>query len=268
MKLLCPIDFSPCSLNAVKWILDYYNNSTNIEVEILHCVDERGAVKLYQAQVEFDKKQAIINMKDLLKQLHEDYPQYKLSTSVMLANPKTYVIDRAVELNADLIVMGSTGLNSLKDITIGSVTEYIVDRTNTPMLCIPDNISFSTMDKVVIGLDDLEIKQPKVMEQLSKFIEPHNPRLYLCQVKNKVNNDDIMFDFRIEDFIPTDNIEAVVLPKDVTVSNTINAFALKNNIDMVCFIHRKRTWIKDLFHHSNLKDGLYDLEYPFLIISD
>ena len=268
MRLLCPIDFSSCSLNAVKWVLDYYNGSPDVEVEILHCVDERGAVKLYQAQVEFDKKQAVTNMQDLLQKLHEDYPQYKLTTSIMLANPKTYVLNRAVEFNADFIVMGSTGLNSLKDITIGSVTEYIVDRTDVPVLCIPDNVSFSSMDKIAVGVDDLEIKQPKVMEQLSKFIEPYNPRLYLCQVKNRVKNDDIVFDLRIEDFIPADNVEAVVLPKDITVSNTINAFALDNDIDMVCFIHRKRTWIKDLFHHSNLKDGLYDLEYPFLIISD
>ena len=258
MKILCPIDFSTCSLNAVKWILDYYDGNKGLEIEILHCVDERGSIKLYQAQVEVERKQAVSYMEDYIKKLHYLYPNYTISTSVMLANAKSYVIERSEQLNVDLIVIGSRGLNSLKDITMGSVTEYIVDHTDIPVLCIPDKIHFDKMEKVAIGVDDLEIKQPQVMQTLSKFIESYSPRLYICQVKNRVRNDDFVFD----------NIESVVLAKDITVANTINTFALKNDIDMVCFIHRKRTWIKDLFHHSNLKDGLYDLDYPFLVLSD
>ena len=47
------------------------------------------------------------------------------------------ILDAAKELNADIIVMGSHSQRWLENIVMGSITEYVLHRTDIPLFIIP-----------------------------------------------------------------------------------------------------------------------------------
>ena len=67
--------------------------------------------------------------------------------------------DYASELNIDLIVMSSHSRGGLKRVTLGSVTDYLIRNTNTPVLVVKPPASFlgatpaETAARIVVPLD-------------------------------------------------------------------------------------------------------------------
>ena len=51
-------------------------------------------------------------------------------------SPATVILEFEENLNADLIVMGSRGLGVVKGILLGSVSQYIIERSKCPVLVI------------------------------------------------------------------------------------------------------------------------------------
>ena len=47
------------------------------------------------------------------------------------------ILEAAKEINADIIVMGSHSRRWLENIVMGSITEYVLRRTNIPLYIIP-----------------------------------------------------------------------------------------------------------------------------------
>ena len=50
--------------------------------------------------------------------------------------PAVTILDFEKQINADLIVMGSRGLGLVKGVILGSVSQYIVERANCPVLVV------------------------------------------------------------------------------------------------------------------------------------
>ena len=53
-----------------------------------------------------------------------------------------------------------------------------------------------------------------------------------------------------------------------TVNKAINQVCRHVNADMLCMIHRDRSWILDLFHRSQIKEELFHISMPILILRD
>lgn len=50
--------------------------------------------------------------------------------------PAVMILDYEESLDADLIVMGSRGLNFVKGVLLGSVSQYIIERAKCPVLVV------------------------------------------------------------------------------------------------------------------------------------
>jgi nucleotide-binding universal stress UspA family protein len=68
--------------------------------------------------------------------------------------------DYALKFNVDLIVMSSHARGGMKRITLGSVTDYLIRRTNIPVLVVRPPVSFigagpqqQTVSRIVVPLD-------------------------------------------------------------------------------------------------------------------
>jgi nucleotide-binding universal stress UspA family protein len=74
--------------------------------------------------------------------------------------------DHALKFNVDLIVMSSHARGGLKRITLGSVTDYLIRRTNIPVLVVRPPISFigaglqsQPVSRIVVPLDGSELAE-------------------------------------------------------------------------------------------------------------
>jgi nucleotide-binding universal stress UspA family protein len=73
--------------------------------------------------------------------------------------------DYARKFNVDLIVMSSHSRGGLKRIALGSVTDYLIRRTNTPVLVVRPPVSFlgatpgQAVSRIVVPLDGSELAE-------------------------------------------------------------------------------------------------------------
>lgn len=69
-------------------------------------------------------------------------------------DPKDVVVKVADEINADLIVMGSRGLQGLKAILDNSVSQYVFQLSSRPMLLVKDDLySVRPVKRALVALD-------------------------------------------------------------------------------------------------------------------
>ncbi len=268
MKILCPIDFSRCSINAVNWIAEHLKDQNDIDVHLIHCLELKGFKSLNGADPEMIKEVAKRKIKDLAKQLHSKYPSFRVESSVYEANPKAFLVNKLNYHPVDLVVMGSVGLSQFKEMTIGSVSNYVIDNIDIPTLLIPDNYAYQGIRKTLIGVDKLEVKHPSVVDGLNQLLYDKSSEIIITQVDDDIYSDQFEYDYRIDDYLREYKLEVAKIKKEVSISNTLNKYAALNDVQLICYLHRKRSWFKNIFHFSSLRESLYDLEFPLLVLSD
>ena len=138
-KILCPIDFSACSLHALNYATDL-SVKENASLYLMHVVEthvnDMGDM-LKQIDLLMDDTQ-IDNLKMRLINLIPE----KVRTNVLLESivvkgiPFVEIIKTAKDKQVDLIVMGIHGRTGLEHILLGSVAERVIQRAPCPVLSI------------------------------------------------------------------------------------------------------------------------------------
>lgn len=267
MKVLCTTDFSAVSINAIKWIILYLDSIDGGEIEILHCLDVRSRGDMFLNMEALMMEPAEKDMAKLISKLSYDKKKIKISSKIVSTNPKSYIPKRAKKIDADLIAIGTTGLTNLKNITIGSVTEYIVKHTKLPVISIPNGSRFRNFNKIVLGADDKTLKKSSNLSGIRKFIKKKNVKIYIAQVYNEERSfaklDGQLFD-ELDDY----KLKVETIPMNESISKSLNDYADKVNAQILCIIHHKKKWFRRIFHHSVLKEELFNQDIPILIIPD
>ena len=138
-KILCPIDFSACSIHALSYAIDlslkdhaslyliyvietYMNDIGDILKQIDLLLDEQQTDNL---------KMRLINLipNDIQKNI-------RINTRVVKGIPFVEIIKATKDNQVDLIVMGTHGKTGLEHILIGSVAERVIQRAPCPVLSV------------------------------------------------------------------------------------------------------------------------------------
>ncbi|MEA5593064.1 universal stress protein [Rivularia sp. UHCC 0363] len=67
--------------------------------------------------------------------------------------PKDVVCQVANEIDADLIIMGSRGLQRLQSILANSVSQYVFQLSSRPMLLVKDDIYVKRINRIMVAID-------------------------------------------------------------------------------------------------------------------
>lgn len=267
MNVLCPTDFSASSQNAIHWIANYLERMNAGTIELLHCIDAPTVLDGQETIGQLLQEHAERNMSNFEKDLKHQFGNIKINTVIYKTNPKAFITQKANEINADVIVVGTSGFTNLKDITVGSVTEYISHNSAIPVLAIPPNSQYKGLHKIIVGVDKNELKHPDSFKQLVHLVHSQKPEIHLTQVLDKGEHL-MQFDYRIEDFLKDLYYEHHGIERTEMVAASISKFAQDVDADMLCMIHHRSNWLRRQLHHSITKDVLFNLKIPFLIIPD
>ena len=139
LRILVAIDFSPHASNALQWARSLAD-ALGAKLILLHVIDAVNAVGLETGGVTADfaplhvlREQAEKRMGEL-KALIPD-----ARTVVREASPRPTIVDAALELNCQMIVMGTHGHSGLEHLLLGSVAEYVVRHSKIPVLTVRGN---------------------------------------------------------------------------------------------------------------------------------
>lgn len=137
-KILCPIDHSDGSKEALKYAVSFAMKN-EAKLYLLHVIDIRSfdeSIDTMAAQIPNDE-----TIKQLKTKLLECIPEeirsdLQIEALVVQGIPFAEIISIAKKNKVDMIVMGTHGRTGLAHIMIGSVSEKVVRKAHCPVLTV------------------------------------------------------------------------------------------------------------------------------------
>jgi len=137
-KILCPIDHSDCSKEALKYAVSFALRN-EAELYLLHVIDIRTFDENLDSITKQIADESSIN--NLKKKLLECVPEeirsdMKIEAIVVQGIPFVEIIRFAKKNEVDMLVLGTHGRTGLAHMMLGSVSEKVVRKAPCPVLTV------------------------------------------------------------------------------------------------------------------------------------
>jgi nucleotide-binding universal stress UspA family protein len=106
----------------------------------------------------------------------------KITARLKQGDPKDVVLQVAEEEDSDLIIMGSRGLKRLASILENSVSQYVFQLTDRPMLLVKDDIFVKKVRRIMVAMDKSDSAQQSLDLALSLLKNINGGQLFLAHV--------------------------------------------------------------------------------------
>lgn len=271
MKLiLIPTDFSEASENAMQYAMEI-NKIINAGIILLHSyyvpVPTSEAIVIVPDKT--IKLSAIKTLEEQKSKYEQKFPGNVITTHVTEGFPDIEILKAERQLKADLLVMGTRGMNTLKRLLIGSNTSAVIEKSTCPVITIPEGAKYKHFKKIVFaanyGVDDFSN-----IYDLITFASPFNSEIILLHVSS--GKTDKAFDYnQLDSFknqISTEsgyeNISFKLL-EEKDVYEGINMYLDEINADMFAISMRNRSFLKNVFQPGLTKKMVYHSHIPAMI---
>jgi nucleotide-binding universal stress UspA family protein len=138
-RILCPVDFSESSTRSLahaaalaRW---YEAQST-----VLHVVDVPAEFVIPET-----REEALSTMRRLVERAGVSLDAQLIAQA---GDPSTIIVDQALRMRADLIVIGTHGRRGFKRLLLGSVTETVLHEAPCPVLTVSPHTEAASSDVV------------------------------------------------------------------------------------------------------------------------
>lgn len=269
-KIICPIDFSADANNAIEYAANLAQR-LNSEIELLH-------VKLIAATDSFNSDDTTENNKiisdKLAKICSEIYQSYNVksnfSIEVSLKRLEKVISGKSLENN--LIVIGTNGTDNLHQYLFGTNTYKVVKKSKCPVLIVPENVTYKTIDKIIFAWDYSHDNRISFL-QLRDFIKIYNPEITFLHVSEHKTpiSDDIYTALKDEMFSyfgrkETITFSRIYLEATDTLGQKIDSYVMKSNSDLLVVTVYDRGILQAIFHGKTIKFLTETANYPLLAV--
>ena len=270
--ILCPTDFSECSLNAIEYAAKF-GEKHKANLIIFHVPNKDDYQKLNLNSKSGDELQFAENkINNLVKTVKEESLSNGLASCVgVIKGGKTIdaILDYATERKVDLIVMGTEGVNELKKNYIGTTTSKIVSRSVQDVFVIPRKVFFKTPRKLVFATDYLEedkLAVQKVVE-IAKFFDSE---IDIVHVESKLGViDKALHETMIGEITPFINYEKINFVLKSYRDDPglgLESYLLSAKGDILFTLSMKKTWFDQLFTQNLSRKMSYFINKPLYVI--
>ena len=137
-KILCPIDHSDCSKEALKYAVSFAMKD-EAKLYLLHIIDIRSfneSLDAMSKQIPDEEtlEQLRIKLLDCIPEEMRD--DMNVEAIVVQGIPFAEIISTAREKEVDMIVIGSHGRTGITHMMLGSVSEKVVRKAPCPVLTV------------------------------------------------------------------------------------------------------------------------------------
>ncbi|EOZ99092.1 universal stress protein [Indibacter alkaliphilus LW1] len=272
-KIVCPVDFSECSLNAVEYAARL-GEKYRADLIIIHVPDKDDYQKLAAVDGHGGDQYAFIKKKlDSLVQTveKESLPKGLASCKSEVKEGKivSSVVDFSNEVNADLIVMGTEGVNDFKNNYIGTKASKIVTKSSVDVFVIPRKVYFKPPRKFVYATDYLEedkIAIQKVTE-LSSFFDSEVDIVHVSSKNTSIDKSlhKTMVD-ELSPFIKYEKVNYVLKSYRDEPGLGLENYLITARGDILVTLSKKKSWFEQIFTNNLSKKMSYFINKPLLVL--
>jgi nucleotide-binding universal stress UspA family protein len=181
-RVLVPVDFSNNSDAAIRYAISFAQDA-KCQLVFFHSsitlIPAGGPVNAYRNAVSEDTSSKEKLLKDKFEQISRELDimsdPSQIKYVVKHGGPVHDQIIKVIkEEDIDLCIISTHGATGLKKIFMGSVTSKIIENSPVPVLAIPVNFNYHSIEKIIYSSDlrdyEYEIKQ---VRSFATFINAH-----------------------------------------------------------------------------------------------
>ncbi|MCH7412285.1 universal stress protein [Belliella sp. R4-6] len=274
-KIVCPVDFSECSLNAIEYAAKL-GEKYGASLIILHVPNMEDYHKLASKEVGAADPYGFIQKK-LRNLVHavseESIPKGLKSCSFEIKEGEIVdtILEFADDNKVDLIVMGTEGVNDFKKKFVGTRSSTLIEKANIDVMLIPRKVFFKAPRKFVYATDYHEedkLAIQKVVE-LAGFFESEIDLVHVSSKSGII--DKLMHQSMISEITPFIKSEKVAFV--LKSYRDLPGLGLENYLitakgDMLITLSTKKSWFDQLFAQNLSKKMSYFINKPLFVIKN
>ena len=269
--IIAPVDFSTTSENAAFFacqLASFYG----AELLLYHAYDLPVAIGEFAFPI-FDTaemQKAADHELHLMKERICEKLHYKLAirSKADLNEFKDGLANLCDSLQPDLVVLGLSGKNPLTKLVVGSNTIKVVHDLKYPVLVVPPQCQFVPIRKIGFACDYDHLVETTPVALLKKIVQDFKAELSVMNVDYQEAhfNDTAINERNVMNNL-LDNVKAEFHNiNSASVTEGVNWFVDKCQLDMVMIIPKKHTVFQSLFRRSHTKDLMYHTHIPLLCV--
>ena len=271
--ILCPTDFSECSLNAIEYA-SRLGEKYQANLVLFHVLNREDYLKLSPGDSEgkYQEEFVLQKLKNLQKAvLEESLPNGLKDCQVAVKEGKIVqgTLNFAQEINAGLIVVGTEGMNELRETIIGSRSSRLVELSERDILVVPRRVFFKKPIKLVFASDYLEedkLAIQKVVEWAT-FFDAEIDLVHISSSQKAIEKalHQTMID-EIKPFVRYEKINFVLKSFRDDLALGLENYLQASKGDMLVTLSKKKSFFDQIFSKNLSKKMSYFINKPLWVI--
>ncbi|TVR82705.1 MAG: universal stress protein [Saprospirales bacterium] len=269
-KILCPVDFSACSLNAFFFACEIAEKNQSKFVHLVTVQDGAKLRGIYNHSVfkllsegKFDQALSAF-ARDGLSRIGTSV---EIKTEVIQTDRKvsTTLIEKVEKEGFDLVCMGTEGVNKLKKHVLGSTTKNVLEKVSCHLLAVPLQASFHGIEKIAFGVDIMYFPK-NAFQEIYELSEKLGARLHLFDV-NIANNPllEEQLDEVKQELAHFSNLDFTLIDAMEVVDGIIK-FSKTYHPDIIVVLSKNYSYLDRLFERSYTEKLILHTDVPVLAI--
>jgi nucleotide-binding universal stress UspA family protein len=271
--ILCPIDFSECALNALEYAAKI-GEKYKAKLIVFHVLNKQDYQQLAPLDLDgtFQKEfveQKLKSLQDAV--LKESLPKGLQSCEVVLSEGAIVqtTIAYSQKINANLIVVGTEGMNEFREQVFGSRSSKMVMETDRDILVVPRKAFFKRPRKLVYASDYVEEDKAAIKKvvEFAKFFDSEIDIVHVSSRSRVI--DKALHKTMVEEIKPAVSYDLVnyVLKsfRDDLALGLENYLQLAKG-DMLVTLSKKKDFFDQLFSKNLSRKMSYFITKPLWVI--
>jgi nucleotide-binding universal stress UspA family protein len=276
-KILVPTDFSSSAANALNFAVQTAK-SYPLEIILLHVVDRMDSLyseapELIQENYTTVLEEAQIKL-DQVKSSIAETESLDIRTFLREGEVDEHILELTGEIDIDLIVMGTFGINGLKDRIWGSKTAGLTGKTKVPVMVIPYEYNWKVPQKALLATSFFE-EDSNVLNPIAGLMAVYNLMLHVAVFTDEDTADAAQF---MENSMNIDHY-GKKLQRQLNTTSVITShlsghkfedafqdYIKDNDIDILVMVTYQRSLWDRVFHPSTTRRMSYHTAIPLLVI--
>ena len=257
--VIVPLDFSQTSFNAAHFAANMFKDRSSTKLILYHFYGDGESTEMAQ---------------HYLDSLKNELASMGLTIETELESGDNFIDSMAAFAHikgAYLVVMGLTGKTPGEQRFSGSNTLKMCEKNVCPVLIIPEDASFKSIDNIMIASELKYVEETPSLLAVKRILKEFNPSLHVLHV-----NSDVYISLTEELKAERDKMEELLkefkpefyFMRLYDFHESIEVFARDKEIDIIVIAPRYHTFFERLFKTQHTKKLIYQSKIPVLAVHE
>ena len=278
-RILVPTDFSPTAEKALRFAVNVAlkNKGTVMLYHVYQSINKSTSVDLDKTRKQSDAQtETDLNEKlqRLIKAIVTNNDHLPVNAAVGNGPIINNILKFTEKNNIDLIVMGTQGVNGLKKGVMGSVASSIGQKSEIPILLIPEKFEWKDPQQIVFATDYQRSDRQSLalVIDFAKYYNAEVTVVHLLIAKNKQQAQEGQITF--DNYADTakrrfrkSNLKFQLI-ESTNVIDTMEHLDTILPYDMLAMVRRNKSFLERFFLRSFTQNMAYLTRQPLLLIPE